>query len=151
MPPDSVMILLSFRFHSDRSLQHLLDVRGVRRLAEQPAAERHGAPQRLERVGRELLRHEADHRARGAIVRRRCRGRRPAPCLRVALTMPQMMLISVVLPAPFGPSSAKISPRRISRLMFFSALKAATRRSSRDSQTEMIGDIRPEAYRMAPR
>jgi hypothetical protein len=27
------------------------------------------------------------------------------------LTMPQMMLISVVLPAPFGPSSAKISPR----------------------------------------
>src|SRR5262245_51640014 len=27
------------------------------------------------------------------------------------------MLISVVLPAPLGPSSAKISPRRISRLM----------------------------------
>jgi hypothetical protein len=27
------------------------------------------------------------------------------------LTMPQMMLISVVLPAPFGPSKAKISPR----------------------------------------
>lgn len=26
------------------------------------------------------------------------------------VTMPQMMLISVVLPAPFGPSSAKISP-----------------------------------------
>ena len=37
--------------------------------------------------------------------------------------MPQMMLISVVLPAPFGPSSAKISPRLISRLMPFSALK----------------------------
>ena len=30
--------------------------------------------------------------------------------------MPQTMLISVVLPAPFGPSSAKISPRRMSRL-----------------------------------
>ena len=30
---------------------------------------------------------------------------------RSALTMPQMMLISVVLPAPLGPSSAKISPR----------------------------------------
>jgi hypothetical protein len=26
------------------------------------------------------------------------------------LTMPQMMLISVVLPAPLGPSSANISP-----------------------------------------
>ena len=30
------------------------------------------------------------------------------PVLRLA--MPQTMLISVVLPAPFGPSSAKISP-----------------------------------------
>ena len=29
--------------------------------------------------------------------------------------MPQMMLISVVFPAPFGPSSAKISPGTISR------------------------------------
>ncbi len=28
----------------------------------------------------------------------------------LAVTMPQMMLISVVLPAPLGPSSAKISP-----------------------------------------
>ncbi len=37
--------------------------------------------------------------------------------------MPQMMLISVVLPAPFGPSSAKISPRRISRLTLLSAWK----------------------------
>ena len=35
--------------------------------------------------------------------------------------MPQTMLISVVLPAPFGPSSAKISPAPISRLMLFSA------------------------------
>src|SRR5579871_5297122 len=35
--------------------------------------------------------------------------------------MPQMMLISVVLPAPFGPSSAKISPRSIAR---FTPLRA---------------------------
>ena len=41
----------------------------------------------------------------------------------LGLAMPQMMLISVVLPAPFGPSSAKISPLLISRLMSFSALK----------------------------
>ncbi len=34
-----------------------------------------------------------------------------------------MTLMSVVLPAPFGPSSAKISPRRISRLIFFSAVR----------------------------
>ena len=31
----------------------------------------------------------------------------------VGFTMPQTMLISVVLPAPFGPSSAKISPGRM--------------------------------------
>ena len=39
----------------------------------------------------------------------------------VGLTIPQMMLISVVLPAPLGPSNAKISPRRMSRLMPLSA------------------------------
>jgi hypothetical protein len=37
--------------------------------------------------------------------------------------MPQMTPISVVLPAPFGPSSAKISPRLISRLTSRSAWK----------------------------
>src|SRR5689334_9600605 len=35
--------------------------------------------------------------------------------------MPHTMLISVVLPAPFGPSSPKISPRRISRFVRFNA------------------------------
>src|SRR3954454_4541115 len=39
------------------------------------------------------------------------------------VTIPQMMLMSVVLPAPLGPRRAKISPRRISRLMRFRALK----------------------------
>ena len=49
-------------------LQHLLDVRGVGRLAEQAAAETDGGPHRLERVGGQLLRHQADQRARRAIV-----------------------------------------------------------------------------------
>jgi hypothetical protein len=39
----------------------------------------------------------------------------------VGVTIPQMMLISVVLPAPFGPSRAKISPRRMVRSTLFSA------------------------------
>ena len=39
----------------------------------------------------------------------------------MALRMPQTMPISVVLPAPLGPSSAKISPRLMSRLISFSA------------------------------
>jgi hypothetical protein len=41
----------------------------------------------------------------------------------LGVTIPQTMLMSVVLPAPFGPSSAKISPRRMSRLTCFSAWK----------------------------
>ena len=40
-----------------------------------------------------------------------------------ALTRPQMMLIRVVLPAPLGPSRAKISPFSISRSTAFSAWK----------------------------
>jgi ABC-2 type transport system ATP-binding protein len=37
------------------------------------------------------------------------------------VTMPQTMLIRVVLPAPLGPNRAKISPLRISRSTLFSA------------------------------
>ena len=68
------------------------------------------------------------------------------------LTMPQMMLISVVLPAPFGPSSAKISPRRISRLTFLTAERPDAYVLDRLA-TEMIGVIgfasvlEGEAYR----
>ena len=50
--------------------QRLLDVRRVGRLAEQAAAEGDGGPDGFERVGRELLRHQADHRAHGAVVAR---------------------------------------------------------------------------------
>jgi len=41
----------------------------------------------------------------------------------VGVTMPQIEPISVVLPAPFGPSSAKISPGRMSRFTCLSAWK----------------------------
>ena len=39
IPPDSSMILALRLSHSDRSLQHLLDMRRVGRAAEQAAAE----------------------------------------------------------------------------------------------------------------
>ena len=68
MPPDSVMILLSFLSHSDRSFSTFSMCAGLARLAEQAAAEGHGRPHRFEGVGRQFLRHEADHRARGAVV-----------------------------------------------------------------------------------
>ena len=47
--------------------QQLFDQRGVGRAAEQAAAEPHGGADRLERVGVEFLRHEADARAGLAI------------------------------------------------------------------------------------
>ena len=37
------------------------------------------------------------------------------------VTIPHIMLIKVVLPAPFGPSRAIISPFFISKLTFFKA------------------------------
>src|SRR5262249_37795697 len=60
------------------------------------------------------------------------------------LAMPQMMLISVVLPAPFGPSRAKISPRLMSRLTFLSALKPDSYVFDRLA-TEMMEDMRRSA------
>ncbi len=50
-------------------LEHLGDMVGIRRLAEEPAAEPHRRPQRLEGIGGEFLRHQADHGAGGAVVR----------------------------------------------------------------------------------
>src|SRR2546426_856330 len=51
--------------------------------------------------------------------------------------MPQMVLISVVFPAPLGPSKAKISPRRMSRSTFLSAWKPEAKTLER-FDTEMI-------------
>ena len=48
--------------------EHLLDLSGIGRLAEQAAAEADRRPDALERIARQLLRHQADHRARGAVV-----------------------------------------------------------------------------------
>jgi uncharacterized protein YjhX (UPF0386 family) len=48
-------------------LEHLFDVLGIRLFAEQSAAKRHRSPYRLECVGRQLLRHQTDHRAGGAV------------------------------------------------------------------------------------
>ena len=48
--------------------QHLLEVRRVRRAAEEAAAEAHRAPHRLEHVGVQLLRDQTDLRPRGTVV-----------------------------------------------------------------------------------
>ena len=62
------MIFASFLSHSDRSRSTFSMHGRVARLAEQAAAERERVPHRLEHVGGELLRHEADLGARRAEV-----------------------------------------------------------------------------------
>ena len=68
MPPDSVMILESFLSHSERSFSTFSICAGIFRLAEQAAAEADGRPHGFEGVGVQFLRHQPDHRARGAII-----------------------------------------------------------------------------------
>ena len=86
-------------------------------------------------VERELLRHVAD-----ALPGRRARGAQIEPATRsvppVAGSRPQSMRNVVVLPAPFGPSRPKISPRRTSKLTWSTAVKAPNLRTrSRTSMT----------------
>ncbi len=67
--------------------QHLPEMRRVARAAEQPPAEAHRVPHGLERVGVQLLRHQADLRPRCAVIahdvvavgEHRSRGRRDDP------------------------------------------------------------------------
>ena len=107
MPPGRHDLVLRL-FHKDRS-RGILDVRRVRRVPEQAPAEADGRPHRLERVGGQLLRYQPDLGSGRAVVAHDV----VAVCDHhpsVGVTIPQTMLISVVLPAPLGPSRAKISP-----------------------------------------
>src|ERR1039458_5625139 len=61
-------------------------------------------------------------------------------CPEVIETMPQMTPISVVLPAPLGPRSAKISPFAISKLTASIAVRPDLYLLV-TAETETIGDI----------
>ena len=112
MPPDSCMMRESFFSHSDSSRRIFSTSAGSRGLPNRPR-----------------LKLTVAHTLSKASVVSSC-GTKPIFCRAarksrtmswpsavtvppLALTMPQMMLIRVVLPAPLGPSRAKISPRRI--------------------------------------
>ena len=68
MPPDSVMIWLSFLSQSDRSFSTFSMKAGFGFLPNSKPAETHRRPHRLERVGVQFLRHQPDQRTRRAIV-----------------------------------------------------------------------------------
>ena len=120
MPPESVRIVLSFLSQSERSFSTFAIWAGFAVLPNRP---------RLKLTAFQTVSKMSVASSCGTrpIVARAARYSRMMSCPSavtvplLGVTMPQMMLISVVLPAPFGPRSAKISPRLISRSIFFSA------------------------------
>ena len=122
MPPDRVMILLSRLSHSDRSRSTFSIWAGLRFLPNSPR-EKETVAQTLSKAS------VVSSCGTRPIIERAARKSRSMswppteiePSVRPA--MPQMIEISVVLPAPLGPSSAKISPLSMDRSMFFSAWK----------------------------
>ena len=101
--------------HSDRRFSRSSILAGSRGLPNSPREKVTVRAHGLEGVGRQLLREQGRcARARGGkSVCQFLPSTSTSPPLGV--TIPQTMLISVVLPAPLGPRSAKISPRRMSR------------------------------------
>ena len=69
MPPDSVMILASFFSHSDRSFRSFSISAGLRGLPNRPRLNDTSSHTFSKALVVEFLRHQADHRAGGAIVR----------------------------------------------------------------------------------
>ena len=122
MPPDSAMILLSRLSHSDSCRSTFSRCAGSGALPNSP------------RLNRQVAQTDSNASVDSScgtspISDRAARASRTWSCPstvtvpELALTMPQTMLISVVLPAPLGPSRAKISPRRMSRSMPLRAWK----------------------------
>ncbi len=68
MPPDSVMIGASRLSHSDRSRSTFSMKAGFGARPNRPRLKLHGRPHRLEGIGGQLLRHQADLHARRAVV-----------------------------------------------------------------------------------
>jgi hypothetical protein len=122
MPPDSVMIFESFLSQSERSRSTFSSTAGFGGLPNSPRE-------------KAMVFHTVSNMSvvsswgTRPILARAARNSRTLswPSASTwpveAVTMPQMMLMSVVLPAPLGPSRAKISPRRISRSTFLRAWK----------------------------
>jgi hypothetical protein len=122
MPPDSVMIFASFLSHSERSRRTFSMTAGLRGLPNSPRLK----VRVFHTVSNMSVVSSCGTRPMVARAARKSRTVSWPSAVTVpvdAVTMPQMMLMSVVLPAPFGPSSANISPRRISRSTFLSAWK----------------------------
>ena len=114
MPPDSAMILVERLSHNDSDFSTRSTTAGSRGLPNSPR-EKATVPATVSNMSVESSCGTSPIRSRAC----RQSARMSLPSTRivppVGRTSPHTAPISVVLPAPFGPSSAKISPRRMSR------------------------------------
>ncbi len=100
--------------------ENLVDQRRIGFAPVQAAGEADRIDDAFEHIRRQFLRNQTDLAARLAeVLDHVVADTRTWPL--VGLLMPQTMEISVVLPAPFGPSKARISPSSMSRDTFLSA------------------------------
>ena len=124
MPPESSRTCAS-RLSQRRELaQQLLELGLVARLAEQAAGVADGVRGPWRRCRASPPAAPARRMLRAARKSVTTSWPRMAIEPSVRLVMPQVIEISVVLPAPFGPSSARISPASISRLTSLQGLEA---------------------------
>ena len=112
MPPDSVMILSLALVPQRQLAEHLFDERrDSARGRSRPRLKFTVDSTFLERIRGELLRHRTRSASAPRGTRAGSRARTASDLVPLdGVTIPQTILISVVLPAPFGPRSAKISP-----------------------------------------
>ena len=123
-------------------VQDLVDPRAVVADAEIAGLDRERLAHGEERIEHELLRHDAERAARVAVVGDRRRDPARAPLPLSARVSPASTEISVVLPAPFGPSRPKNSPSSTARLTPASACTRPKRRVTLSTSTarDTIGD-----------
>ena len=106
-------------------VHHLVDPGVVAADAEVARLDAQRLAHREERIEHQLLRHDAEHAARAPVVGDARRRPSPTPCRRRRAPGRRSTLISVVLPAPFGPSRPKNSPSAMARLTPTSACTRA--------------------------
>ena len=125
MPPESWRMLASALSARPRLVQQLVDPGVVVAHAEVAALDAQRLAHAEERIEHQLLRHDAERAARLRVVgsTTSCPSTVTRPPL--ARARPARMLISVVLPAPLGPSRPKNSPGSMSKLTSSSARNVA--------------------------
>ena len=116
-------------------VQDFVDPRAVVADAEIPGLDLERLARREERVEHQLLRHDAEQAPRVAVVGDDVVAEDARACRVSARVSPARIEISVVLPAPLGPSSPKNSPSSTARSTPASACTGPKRRATLTAST----------------